>query len=125
MEPASRRLEPVEVFRGVPYGARPPRLGPPPPPDPWPGTRLADTFPPVCPQRYPDISNKYVTKHTYIFNFLPMVESTLRTNKRVLLRYPKSYFLYFHHHSNNAVVFLLGSENTLFYICDFNLSYLP
>ncbi|XP_032529857.1 neuroligin-2-like isoform X1 [Danaus plexippus] len=58
VEPASRRLEPVEVFRGVPYGARPPRLGPPPPPDPWPGTRLADTFPPVCPQRYPDISNK-------------------------------------------------------------------
>ncbi|XP_046961714.1 neuroligin-1-like [Vanessa cardui] len=58
VEPASRRLEPVEVFRGVPYGARPARLGPPPPPPSWPGTRLADTFAPVCPQRYPDISNK-------------------------------------------------------------------
>ncbi|XP_034824591.1 neuroligin-1-like isoform X2 [Maniola hyperantus] len=58
VEPASRRLEPVEVFRGVPYGAQPPRLGAPPPAQPWPGTRLADTFAPVCPQRYPDISNK-------------------------------------------------------------------
>ncbi|XP_039763055.1 neuroligin-1-like [Pararge aegeria] len=58
VEPASRRLEPVEVFRGVPYGARPPRLGPPPPPPAWPGTRLADAFAPVCPQRYPDVSNR-------------------------------------------------------------------
>ncbi|XP_038207656.1 neuroligin-4, X-linked-like isoform X2 [Zerene cesonia] len=58
VEPASRRLEPVEVFRGVPYAGPPSRLGPPPPPRAWPGTRLADTFAPVCPQTYPDISNK-------------------------------------------------------------------
>ncbi|KOB66388.1 Neuroligin 5 [Operophtera brumata] len=58
VEPASRRLEPVEVFLGVPYGGPPPRLGPPPPPRAWSGTRLADAFSPVCPQRYPDISNK-------------------------------------------------------------------
>ncbi|CAK1603689.1 unnamed protein product [Parnassius mnemosyne] len=58
VEPASRRLEPVEVFRGVPYAARAERLGPPLPPQNWSGTRLADAFAPVCPQRYPDISNK-------------------------------------------------------------------
>ncbi|XP_041988644.1 neuroligin-1-like [Aricia agestis] len=58
VEPPSRRLEPVEVFRGVPYGARPPRLGPPPPPAPWPGTRLADSFAPVCPQQPPDTRNR-------------------------------------------------------------------
>ncbi|CAG9784761.1 unnamed protein product [Diatraea saccharalis] len=58
VEPASRRLEPVEVFWGVPYAGHPPRLGPPPPPPSWPGTRLADAFAPVCPQKYPDISNK-------------------------------------------------------------------
>ncbi|GBP46610.1 Neuroligin-4, X-linked [Eumeta japonica] len=58
VEPASRRLEPVEVFRGVPYAGRPPRLGEPPPPPPWPGTRLADAFAPACPQRLPDVANK-------------------------------------------------------------------
>lgn len=58
VEPASRRLEPVEAFLGVPFAGRPERLGAPPPAPPWPGTRLADAFAPVCPQRYPDISNK-------------------------------------------------------------------
>ncbi|XP_028042434.1 neuroligin-1-like isoform X1 [Bombyx mandarina] len=58
VEPASRRLEPVEVFLGVPYAGPPPRLGVPPAPPNWSGTRLADAFAPVCPQRYPDISNK-------------------------------------------------------------------
>ncbi|XP_013161254.1 PREDICTED: neuroligin-1-like [Papilio xuthus] len=58
VEPASRRLEPVEVFRGVPYAAPPGRLAAPSPAPRWPGTRLADAFAPVCPQRYPDISNK-------------------------------------------------------------------
>ncbi|KPJ13309.1 Neuroligin-1 [Papilio machaon] len=58
VEPASRRLEPVEVFRGVPYAAPPARLAAPAPAPRWPGTRLADAFAPVCPQRYPDISNK-------------------------------------------------------------------
>ncbi|CAG9121857.1 unnamed protein product [Plutella xylostella] len=58
VEPASRRLEPVEVFRGVPYAAPPARLAAPAPPPRWPGTRLADAFAPVCPQALPDISNK-------------------------------------------------------------------
>ncbi|XP_063891419.1 neuroligin-4, X-linked isoform X1 [Helicoverpa armigera] len=58
VEPLSRRLEPVEVFLGVPYAGAPERLAPPPPAPTWQGTRLADAFAPVCPQRYPDISNK-------------------------------------------------------------------
>ncbi|KAJ0181523.1 hypothetical protein K1T71_002245 [Dendrolimus kikuchii] len=58
VEPMSRRLEPVEVFLGVPYAGQPERLAPPPPAPTWPGTRLADAFAPVCPQRYPDISNR-------------------------------------------------------------------
>ncbi|XP_054273205.1 neuroligin-1-like [Macrosteles quadrilineatus] len=53
----SRHLEPVELFLGVPYAAAPARLTPPTPAPPWAGTRLADSLPPVCPQRYPDISN--------------------------------------------------------------------
>ncbi|XP_060802577.1 neuroligin-1 [Amyelois transitella] len=58
VEPASRRLEPVEVFWGVPYASAPERLAPPPALPAWPGTRLADAFAPVCPQRFPDISNR-------------------------------------------------------------------
>ncbi|XP_011500600.1 PREDICTED: neuroligin-1 [Ceratosolen solmsi marchali] len=46
----------VEVYLGVPY-ATPPlgslRYMPPITPSPWRGTRLADTMPPVCPQRPP------------------------------------------------------------------------
>jgi neuroligin len=61
LELNSRHLEPVEVFRGVPYAAPPLgdlRYRPPTPPLAWSGTRLADTFGAVCPQRYPDISNR-------------------------------------------------------------------
>lgn len=61
LELNSRHLEPVEVFRGVPYAAPPLgplRYRPPQPPISWPGTRLADTFGAVCPQKYPDLSNK-------------------------------------------------------------------
>ncbi|XP_043273365.1 neuroligin-4, X-linked-like [Venturia canescens] len=55
-----RHLEPVEVFRGVPYAAPPVgdlRLQPPAAPIPWRDIKLADSFGPVCPQNIPDISN--------------------------------------------------------------------
>lgn len=48
------------MFRGVPYAAPPVgplRFRPPQIPLSWPGTRLADTFGSVCPQKYPDIEN--------------------------------------------------------------------
>ncbi|XP_057662590.1 neuroligin-4, X-linked-like isoform X1 [Diorhabda carinulata] len=66
LELSSRHLEPVEVFRGVPYAAPPVgpfRFRPPQPPLTWPGTRLADTFGAACPQKYPDISNRTAALH--------------------------------------------------------------
>lgn len=57
----SRHLEPVEVFRGIPY-ASPPigslRFMPPVTGALWSGVKMADKFGPVCPQRLPDISNE-------------------------------------------------------------------
>lgn len=56
----SRHLDPVEVFRGIPYAAPPVgdlRFRPPISPIPWDGIKLADSFGAVCPQHFPDISN--------------------------------------------------------------------
>ncbi|XP_034239007.1 neuroligin-4, X-linked-like, partial [Thrips palmi] len=57
----NRHLEPVEVYRGIPY-AMPPvgslRFMPPVSGAQWQGVRLAQHFPPVCPQRLPDIANE-------------------------------------------------------------------
>ncbi|EAL38837.3 AGAP011916-PA, partial [Anopheles gambiae str. PEST] len=50
-----------QVFKAVPY-ATPPigslRFEPPKKLPPWKGTKLADTFGSVCPQSFPDISNR-------------------------------------------------------------------
>lgn len=83
LELNSRHLEPVEVFRGVPYAAAPVgplRYRPPQPPLRWPGTRLAESFGPVCPQRYPDVSNRtaalqYMPKgrYNYLKKFVPLL----------------------------------------------------
>ncbi|KAB0798085.1 hypothetical protein PPYR_09078 [Photinus pyralis] len=57
----SRHLEPVEVFRGIPY-ASPPigslRFMPPVTGALWSGVKIADKFSPVCPQRLPNIFNE-------------------------------------------------------------------
>lgn len=57
----SKHLEPVEVFRGIPY-ASPPlgslRFMPPVTGALWSGVKIADKFSPVCPQRLPDIFNE-------------------------------------------------------------------
>ncbi|XP_049822578.1 neuroligin-4, Y-linked [Aethina tumida] len=56
-----KRLQPVEVFRGIPY-ASPPlgslRFMPPVTGALWSGVKIADKFSPVCPQRLPDIGNE-------------------------------------------------------------------
>ncbi|XP_029044790.1 neuroligin-1-like [Osmia bicornis bicornis] len=59
----SRHLDPVEVFRGIPYAAPPVgdlRFRPPISPIPWDGIKLADSFGAVCPQHFPDIRNDTV-----------------------------------------------------------------
>lgn len=57
----SRYLDPVEVFRGIPY-ASPPlaslRFMPPVTGALWSGIKVADRFSPVCPQVLPDIRNE-------------------------------------------------------------------
>lgn len=59
--PESRYLEPVEVFRGIPY-ASPPiatlRFMPPVSGAQWSGVKIAEEFGPVCPQVLPDIRNE-------------------------------------------------------------------
>ncbi|KAJ8673702.1 hypothetical protein QAD02_004964, partial [Eretmocerus hayati] len=57
----SQHLDPVEVFRGIPY-AMPPmgdlRFRQPQPYVGWKGIKRADTFGQVCPQKLPDVSNQ-------------------------------------------------------------------
>ncbi|CRK92273.1 CLUMA_CG005750, isoform A [Clunio marinus] len=56
-----RNLEPVEVFKGIPYASPPTgslRFMPPVTAALWPGVKKADRFSAVCPQRLPDISNE-------------------------------------------------------------------
>lgn len=57
----AKHLQPVEVFRGIPY-ASPPlgslRFMPPVTGALWSGVKIADKFSPVCPQRLPDIFNE-------------------------------------------------------------------
>ncbi|KAG6442969.1 hypothetical protein O3G_MSEX002589 [Manduca sexta] len=59
--PESRYLEPVEVFRGVPYASPPVgslRFMPPVSGAQWSGVKIAEEFSPVCPQVLPDIRNE-------------------------------------------------------------------
>ncbi|XP_071527712.1 neuroligin-4, X-linked-like [Panulirus ornatus] len=59
--PNHRALRPVAVFLGVPYAAAPVghlRFMPPKSPPHWSGIRGAETMPPVCPQKLPDLTNK-------------------------------------------------------------------
>ena len=61
MDVNSKHLEPVEVFRGVPYAGPPVgdnRYRRPTSAPKWNGTKIADKFGPVCPQVLPDITNK-------------------------------------------------------------------
>ncbi|XP_023242067.1 neuroligin-4, X-linked-like isoform X1 [Centruroides sculpturatus] len=56
-----KSLQPIDVFLGVPYASAPVgslRFMPPVTPPHWKGVRTADRFSPVCPQRYPDVSNE-------------------------------------------------------------------
>ncbi|KAJ8961074.1 hypothetical protein NQ318_008750 [Aromia moschata] len=90
LELNSRHLEPVEVFRGVPYAAPPAgplRFRPPQPPLPWPGTRLADTFGAACPQKYPDVSNRTAAllsmpkgRYQYLKKLVPLLVNQVESD---------------------------------------------
>lgn len=57
----NKNLEPVEVYLGVPYASPPVgtlRFMPPVTPSLWNDVRRSDHFKPVCPQKFPDISNE-------------------------------------------------------------------
>lgn len=57
--PDNRRLDAVEVFRGVPYASPPVgslRFMPPVTGSLWSGVKVADRFGPVCPQRLPPVN---------------------------------------------------------------------
>ncbi|XP_063704896.1 neuroligin-4, X-linked [Culicoides brevitarsis] len=57
----NRHLDAVEAFRGIPYASPPVgslRFMPPVTGALWSGIKKADQFGPVCPQRFPDISNE-------------------------------------------------------------------
>ncbi|CAG9576311.1 unnamed protein product [Danaus chrysippus] len=59
--PESRFLEPVEVFRGIPYASPPVgnlRFMPPVTGAQWSGVKITEEFSPVCPQILPDIRNE-------------------------------------------------------------------
>lgn len=56
-----KQLPAVELFLGVPYASPPVgslRFMPPVTVSPWRGIRQADRYGPVCPQRFPDITNE-------------------------------------------------------------------
>ncbi|XP_015923110.1 neuroligin-4, X-linked [Parasteatoda tepidariorum] len=58
---SNRQLQNVEVFLGVPYAGAPKgplRFMPPVTSPHWKSVRLADQYGPVCPQKFPDISNE-------------------------------------------------------------------
>ena len=54
-------LDPVEVFLGIPYASPPVgalRFMPPTTTLPWRGVRNANRYPPVCPQRLPNLEDR-------------------------------------------------------------------
>lgn len=64
----NRKLSPVERYLGVPY-ASPPRgerrFMPPSSAVRWDGIRIADTFGPVCPQKFPNEANMSQSRKEY------------------------------------------------------------
>jgi neuroligin len=83
--PDNRRLDAVEVFRGVPYASPPVgslRFMPPVTGSLWSGVKVADRFGPVCPQRLPDVSNETAALKTmahgrmqYLRRLLPYLQN--------------------------------------------------
>ncbi|XP_050737166.1 neuroligin-2-like [Eriocheir sinensis] len=85
VNPNNRVLKPVALFLGVPYAAPPVgrlRFMPPQSALRWSGIRQAITLPPVCPQKPPDVTNKYEAlkimsegRYNYLQRLLPMLSN--------------------------------------------------
>lgn len=83
--PDNRRLDAVEVFRGVPYASPPVgslRFMPPVTGSLWSGVKVADRFGPVCPQRLPNVSDETAVLKTitrgrmqYLRRLLPYLQN--------------------------------------------------
>lgn len=83
--PDSRRLDAVEVFRGVPYASPPVgslRFMPPVTGSLWSGVKVADRFGPVCPQKLPNVSDETAALKTmargrmqYLRRLLPYLQN--------------------------------------------------
>ena len=85
VKPNNRELSEVEMFLGVPYASPPVgtfRFMPPMTSVKWEGVRKADTMPPVCPQKLPDVSNRRealkmmpIGRYNYLQRLLPMLRN--------------------------------------------------
>ena len=85
VKPNHRALGMVEVFLGVPYAAPPVgdlRFMPPMQSFPWAYIRRAETMPPVCPQKLPDVSDRREAlkrmpegRYDYLQRLLPMLRN--------------------------------------------------
>lgn len=64
----NRDLPAVEQYLGIPYAAAPVgglRFMPPGSAPPWFGVKIADTFGPVCPQKFPDTQSMAPDRKEY------------------------------------------------------------
>lgn len=64
----NRELYPVEQYLGIPYAAAPVgelRFMPSGSAPPWYGIKIADSFGPVCPQKFPDTKNMSPERKEY------------------------------------------------------------
>lgn len=78
-------LQPVAKYLGVPYAAPPVRklrFMPPMSPLEWSGIRKAETLPPVCPQKLPDVHNRRDAlrrmpegRYVYLQRLIPLLQN--------------------------------------------------
>ncbi|XP_069987470.1 neuroligin-2 [Penaeus vannamei] len=78
-------LQPVAKYLGVPYAAPPVRklrFMPPMSPLEWSGIRKAETLPPVCPQKLPDVHNRREAlrgmpegRYNYLQRLIPLLQN--------------------------------------------------